>query len=452
MSEQAAGPQASPLKNAVRALRARRAVLKSLFDLELTSYYLLVGAVLLLLGIGLLEVFSASSVNNLVNGRPMLSSIQNQAISAVLGLALMWGASRLPPRAYRTLAYPALVGTVLALLLVLAVGSSHNGNKNWLIIGPLTVQPSEFAKLALVLWGADLLVRKEKLLTTWDHLLVPLVPGAVVIIALVMMGGDMGTSIIIVAIVFCLLFTAGAPGRLFSILLCSAVGLATLAILMRPSRVRRFTNFLSPENDPGGTGYQAIHAFQALASGGWFGEGLGASKQRWGQLPEVQTDMIFAIIGEELGLIGALTVLGLFLTLAYAGIRMALRTTDPFVRLVSASVTVWLAAQMMINLGAVTGVLPIAGVPLPFVSYGGSSLLPSLTAVGMLMSFARRRPEPLDPAGADAGSGGGTNAGSSGGTNAGSSAGSSGGSNASPDTVRDRGVTSERPESAPADR
>jgi cell division protein FtsW len=424
MSEQAAGSPASPLKNAVRALRARRAVLKSLFDLELTSYYLLVGAVLLLLGIGLLEVFSASSVNNLVNGRPILSSIQNQAISAVLGLALMWGASRLPPRAYRTLAYPALVGTVLALLLVLAIGSSHNGNKNWLIIGPLTVQPSEFAKLALVLWGADLLVRKEKLLTTWDHLLVPLVPGAVVIIALVMMGGDMGTSIIIVAIVFCLLFTAGAPARLFSILLCSAVGLTALAILMRPSRVRRFTNFLSPENDPGGTGYQAIHAFQALASGGWFGEGLGASKQRWGQLPEVQTDMIFAIIGEELGLIGALTVLALFLTLAYAGIRLALRTDDPFVRLVSASVTVWLAAQMMINLGAVTGVLPIAGVPLPFVSYGGSSLLPSLTAVGMLMSFARRRPEPMG----------------------------SGGIDTAPATVREQGLTAPRPESTPADR
>ncbi|MEZ0111888.1 cell division protein FtsW [Catenulispora sp. EB89] len=424
MSEQAAGAPASPLKNAVRALRARRAVLKSLFDLELTSYYLLLGAVLLLLGIGLLEVFSASSVNNLVNGRPMLSSISNQAVSASLGLALMWGASRLPPRAYRALAYPALVGTVLLLLLVLAVGSSHNGNKNWLIIGPLTVQPSEFAKLALVLWGADLLVRKEKLLTTWDHLLVPLVPGAVLIIALVMMGGDMGTSIIIVAIVFCLLFTAGAPGRLFSILLCSAVGLTALAILMRPSRVRRFTNFLSPENDPGGTGYQAIHAFQALASGGWFGEGLGASKQRWGQLPEVQTDMIFAIIGEELGLIGALTVLALFLTLAYAGIRLALRTTDPFVRLVSASVTVWLAAQMMINLGAVTGVLPIAGVPLPFVSYGGSSLLPSLTAVGMLMSFARRRPEPLDPATVEG----------------------------APSTVRDQAVTAPRPDSAPADR
>jgi cell division protein FtsW len=424
MSEQASGPPASPLKNAVRVLRARRAVLKSLFDLELTSYYLLVGAVLLLLGIGLLEVFSASSVNNMVNGRPMFSSIQNQAISAVLGLMLMWGASRLPPKAYRTLAYPALVGTVLALLLVLAIGSSHNGNKNWLIIGPLTVQPSEFAKLALVLWGADLLVRKEKLLTTWDHLLVPLVPGAVVIIALVMMGGDMGTSIIIVAIVFCLLFTAGAPGRLFSIMVASAMGLATLAILMRPSRVRRFTNFLSPENDPGGTGYQAIHAFQALASGGWFGEGLGASKQRWGQLPEVQTDMIFAIIGEELGLIGALTVLALFLTLSYAGIRMALRTDDPFVRLVSASVTVWLAAQMMINLGAVTGVLPIAGVPLPFVSYGGSSLLPSLTAVGMLMSFARRRPEPIGLPGIDT----------------------------DPATVRDRGVTAPRPESAPADR
>jgi cell division protein FtsW len=308
----------------------------------------------------------------------------------------MYVASRMPPKAYRALAYPILVGTVLLLLLVLAVGSSHNGNKNWLILGPLTVQPSEFAKLALVLWGADLLVRKEKLLKTWDHLLVPLVPGAVLIIGLVMLGGDMGTSMIIVAIVFCLLWTAGAPFRLFSILLASAVGLAALAVITRPSRFRRFTTFLNPQSDPTGSGYQALQSFHALAGGGWFGVGLGASKQTWGALPEVQTDMIFAIVGEELGLVGALTVLALFLILAYAGIRIALRTPDPFVRLTAAGVSVWLSAQMMINLGAVTGVLPIAGVPLPFVSYGGSSLLPSLTAVGMLMSFARRRPEPIE--------------------------------------------------------
>jgi cell division protein FtsW len=382
MTDQATAPANSALSTAGAHLRARRATLKSLFDLELTSYYLLLGSVLLLLGIGLMEVFSASTVNNLVNGRPMLSSIQNQAVSAGLGLPLMWLASRLPPKVYRALAYPAMVGTVALLLLVLAVGTTHNGNKNWLILGPITVQPSEFAKLALVLWGADLLVRKEKLLRTWDHLLVPLVPGAVLIIGLVMLGGDMGTSIIIVAIVFVLM---------------SAVGLAALAIITRPSRARRFTGFLNPDADPTGTGYQAVQSFHALAGGGWFGVGLGASRQKWGALPEVQTDFIFAIVGEELGLIGTLTVLALFLALAYAGIRIALRTPDPFVRLTAASVAVWLSAQMMINLGAVTGVLPIAGVPLPFVSYGGSSLLPSLIAVGMLMSFARRRLEPIDP-------------------------------------------------------
>jgi cell division protein FtsW len=395
------GP-AKALSSAGASLQARRARIKTLFDLELTSYYLLIGSVSLLLGIGLLEVFSASTVNNMVNGRPWLSSIQNQAVSAMLGIPLMWLASRLPAPVYRKLAYPAMVGTVLLLLLVLAIGSSHNGNKNWLIVGPLTVQPSEFAKLALVLWGADLLVRKEKLLKSWDHLLVPLVPGAVLIISLVMIGGDMGTSMIIVAIVFGLLWTAGAPFRLFTILLLSAVGLAALAVVTRPSRAKRFTNFLNPDADPNGTGYQAVHSFQALAGGGWFGVGLGASKQKWGTLPEVQTDFIFAIVGEELGLIGALTVLALFLTLAYAGIRIAVRTPDPFVRLTAASISVWLSSQMMINLGAVTGVLPIAGVPLPFVSYGGSSLLPSMIAVGMLMSFARRRSEPITPQTAEA--------------------------------------------------
>lgn len=395
MTDQAAGTGGTTLSAAGAKLRARRATAKTLFDLELTSYYLLLGSVTLLLGIGLLEVFSASTVNNLVNARPMLSSIENQAVSAALGLPLMWLASRLPVAVYRKLAYPAMVATVVLLILVLVIGSSHNGNKNWLIIGPLTVQPSEFAKLALVLWGADLMVRKEKLLRTWDHLLVPLIPGAVLIVGLVMLGGDMGTSIIIVAIVFGLLWTVGAPLRLFTVLLMSAVGLAALAIITRPSRARRFTGFLNPDADPTGTGYQAVQSFHALAGGGWFGVGLGASRQKWGALPEVQTDFIFAIVGEELGLIGALTILALFLALAYAGIRIASRTSDPFVQLTAASIAVWLSSQMMINLGAVTGVLPIAGVPLPFVSYGGSSLLPSMIAVGMLMSFARRRYEPI---------------------------------------------------------
>jgi cell division protein FtsW len=357
----------------------------------MAPYFMLIGATALLVGIGLLEVYSASTTNNLVTGKPELGTIAKQAASAAIGVPLLIVAARLPVRVYRLMAYPLLIVTLILLVAVLAFGQvSTGGNQNWLVIGPLTLQPSEFAKFALVLWGADLLDRKAKRLTSWDHLIVPLLPMAGVIIGLVMLGGDMGTSMVIAAIAFSLLFVAGAPARLFTVLTGGAAGLATLAVLIRPSRVRRFTEFLSSTSaDPTGTGYQAAQGFSALSSGGWFGVGLGASREKWGQLPEAQTDFIFAIIGEELGLFGALSVLALFVLVGYSGLRIALSAQDGFVRLASASVTGWLMAQTLINLGAVLGVLPIAGVPLPFVSYGGSSLLPSLAAVGMLLSFAR---------------------------------------------------------------
>jgi cell division protein FtsW len=356
----------------------------------LLPYYFLVGATFLLVGVGLLEVYSASTVHNLLTGKPELGTIERQAVSAAIGVPILIVAARLPVRFYRALAYPLLIVSLILLVLVLAVGSqSTGGNQNWLVFGPLTIQPSEFAKFALVLWGADLLARKERRLASWDHLIVPLLPMAGLIIGLVMLGGDMGTSMIIAAIAFALLWTVGAPGRLFAILTGSAAGLAAVAVLIRPSRVRRFTAFLDPAADPQGTGFQAVHSFSALSTGGWFGVGVGASREKWGSLPEAQTDFIFAIIGEELGLIGALAVLALFGMIGYAGVRIALRAEDSFVRLAAGAVTAWLTVQVMINLGAVLGILPIAGVPLPFVSYGGSSLLPSMAAVGMLVSFAR---------------------------------------------------------------
>ena len=374
----------------------------------MAPYFMLIGATTLLVGIGLLEVYSASTTNNLVSGKPELGTIAKQAMSVAIGVPLMVVAARLPVRFYRLLAYPLLLVSLLLLLLVLAFGQvSSGGNQNWLELGPLTIQPSEFAKFALVLWGADLLERKEKRLASWDHLIVPLLPMAGLIVGLVMLGGDMGTSMVIVAIAFSLLWVVGAPGRLFTVVSGGAAGLATLAVLMRPSRVRRFTEFLSSTTaDPTGTGYQAAQGFSALSSGGWFGVGLGASREKWGQLPEAQTDFIFAIIGEELGLFGTLSVLALFVVLGYAGIRIALDATDGFVRLAAAAVTGWLMAQTLINLGAVLGVLPIAGVPLPFVSYGGSSLLPSLAAIGMLLSFARSQYRGMphaDAGGADGG-------------------------------------------------
>jgi cell division protein FtsW len=359
----------------------------------LLPYYFLIGATFLLICIGLLEVYSVSTVHNLLTGSAEYGTIEQQGISVLLGIPLMFAAARLPVRFYRAIAYPLLIATLILLLLVLAVGHvGAGGNQNWLTFGSLTLQPSEFAKFALVLWGADLLARKEHVLAGWDHLTVPLLPMSGLIVGLVMLGGDMGTSIIIAAIAFALLWIVGAPGRLFAAITGSAAGLAMLAVLIRPSRVRRFTAFLNPAADPQGTGFQALHSFSALSAGGWFGVGIGASQEKWGSLPEAQTDFIFAIIGEELGLVGALAVLVLFAMIGYAGLRIALRAEDGFVRLAAGAVTAWLMAQVMINLGAVLGVLPIAGVPLPFVSYGGSSLLPSMAAVGMLISFARTGP------------------------------------------------------------
>ena len=385
-----AGTAAFTLRGALSRLRPGRRQQPDRGTHPMLPYYFLIGATFLLITVGLLEVYSASTVHNLLTGKPELGTIERQAVSAAIGVPIMIIAARLPVRFYRALAYPLLIVTLLMLLAVLALGHvSTGGNQNWLVFGPLTIQPSEFAKFALVLWGADLLARKEKRLVSWDHLIVPLLPMSGLIIGLVMLGGDMGTSMIIAAIAFALLWVVGAPGRLFAALTGSAAGLATIAVLLRPSRVRRFTAFLDPTADPQGTGFQAVHSFSALSTGGWFGVGLGASREKWGSLPEAQTDFIFAIIGEEMGLIGALAVLLLFGLIGYAGVRIALRAQDTFVRLAAGAVTAWLMAQVMINLGAVLGVLPIAGVPLPFVSYGGSSLLPSMAAIGMLVSFAR---------------------------------------------------------------
>jgi cell division protein FtsW len=378
---------------ALGAPAALRATIARHMDRAGTSYYLLFGATVLLVGLGLAEVFSASTVNNLTTGQPLYGTFVRQLIAALIGLPLMWLASRLPARVFRRLAKPLLLATIVLLLLVVVIGHKNNGNQNWLIFGPITVQPSELAKLALLLWGADLLVRRqENPVENWNQLLMPLLPGAALIVGLIMLGGDMGTSVIVGAIVLGLLWVSGVPARMFGATLLGAAVLAAIAVAMRPSRAARFTSFLDPASDPRGHGLQALHSFSTLQSGGFFGVGFGASKARWGNwLPADQTDFIFSVIGEELGLVGALTVMALFLAIGYAGLRTALYTSDAFVRLAAGGVTVWLMAQALINFGAVLGILPIAGVPLPFVSYGGSSLLPAMFAVGMLLSFARDR-------------------------------------------------------------
>jgi cell division protein FtsW len=296
---------------------------------------------------------------------------------------------------HRALAYPLLLGSVFLMCLVQVpgVGESVNGNTNWISVGgPFQLQPSEFGKLALVMWGADLLARKgdKGLLVQWKHLLVPLVPVTVLLLGLIMMGGDMGTTMILAAILFGMLWLAGAPTRLFAGVLGGAAVLALLAVVTSSNRMGRLHCIAA--SDPDNGCWQAVHGIYALASGGWFGSGLGASVEKWGELPEPHTDFIFAVTGEELGLAGTLSVLALFAALGYAGIRVAGRTEDPFVRFAAGGVTTWITAQAVVNIGAVLGLLPIAGVPLPLFSYGGSALLPTMFAIGLLICFARSEP------------------------------------------------------------
>ncbi len=378
------------VRNAYR--RARRA-----WDRPLTAYYLIVGGSSLILILGLVMVFSASQIEALQMGLPGTYFFRKQLLAAAIGSVLLVVATRLPVRSHRALAYPLLAGTVFLLVLVQVpgVGMRVHGNQNWLSVGgPFQIQPSEFAKLALVLWGADLLARKyEKgLLLQWKHLLVPLVPLVMLILGLVLIGGDMGTAIVLAAMLFGLLWLAGAPTRLFVGVLGVAGALGLLLIRTSAHRVSRFACILATEPGANDQCWQAVHGLYALASGGLFGSGLGASVEKWGQLPEPHTDFIFAVTGEELGLAGTLSVLGLFAALGYAGIRVAGRTEDPFVRFAAGSVTTWITAQAVVNIGSVLGLLPIAGVPLPLFSYGGSALLPAMFAIGLLISFARSEP------------------------------------------------------------
>ncbi|MER6101002.1 putative lipid II flippase FtsW [Streptomyces sp. NPDC001832] len=388
------GSPRSPRGGGVRRMyeQARRA-----WDRPLTAYYVILGASLLLTVLGLVMVYSASMIKALELDKPGTYFFRKQFLAAVIGAGLMALAARMPVKLHRAFAYPLLMGTVFLMVLVQVpgIGMSVNGNQNWIYLGgPFQLQPSEFGKLALVLWGADLLARKQdkRLLTQWKHMLVPLVPVAFTLLGLIMLGGDMGTAIILTAILFGLLWLAGAPTRLFAGVLAFAGAIAFVLIKTSPNRMARLDCIGASEPGPGDSCWQAVHGLYALASGGWFGSGLGASVEKWGQLPEPHTDFIFAITGEELGLAGTLSVLALFAALGYAGIRVAGRTEDPFVRYAAGGVTTWITVQAVINIGAVLGLLPIAGVPLPLFSYGGSALLPTMFAVGLMIAFAREDP------------------------------------------------------------
>ncbi len=372
-----------------------RASLKRTLDKPLTSYQLVLGVAGLLLTLGLLMVLSASSVSSLREYGSSYAIFMRQAMWVCIGLPAALLASRLPRGLIRGLSWPALIVSIIliGLTYVPGIGVTVHGNRNWISFGgPFQLQPSELAKLALVLWLSDVYARKGRLLHQWRHMLIPMVPVCLVVVGLVIGQGDLGTALVLFAIILGMLWVVGAPTRLFlGTFLIIAVTAFALASTQR-ERVDRLTGFLDPLANYGGSGWQASHGFFALATGGLWGRGIGASNQKWGGLPEAHTDYIFAIIGEEFGLFGTIVVLGLFVTLAYAGVRIAARSKDPFVRYASAAIVVWLLSQALINIGMVLGLLPVIGIPLPLISYGGSALVPTLVSLGLLMSFARHEP------------------------------------------------------------
>ena len=364
-----------------------------LLNHPLSTYYLLLGATLLLLTLGLIMVMSASSIESFRVFGSAYTLVQRQAMFAVAGVVAMLVVSRTSVQFWRGFSWALVVIAFVLLVAVLVIGREVAGQRNWIeIFGPFRLQPSEFAKLALVVWGATLLSRKGRHIDSWSKLLVPLLPVAGVMMILVLMEGDFGNTLMLAAITMGILFAAGAPLRLFAILGSALLVGVVLLTVAAPYRMERFTSWLDPAADRLGFGWQVTQGQYALGTGGFWGVGLGASREKWGSLPAASTDFIFPVIGEELGLIGTLTVLALFAILIFAIFRLAMHTDDLFVRLASVGVGSWIMVQAVLNIGAVLGILPITGVPLPLVSYGGSSLIPTLVALGMLMAFAKQEP------------------------------------------------------------
>jgi cell division protein FtsW len=340
-----------------------------------------------LVAFGLVMVYSATSASAaLANGDPAYY-LKRQAGYALIGLVLMVVATRIDYRLLRGLA-PVLVVTSLVLLLgVLALGQAVNGARRWISVGPAVFQPSELAKLALAIWAASYLTRKrppKRLAELWR----PVGILATLFTVLLLAEPDLGTAITILLMLAAMLLVAGTPVRTLGAGLSIAGAASLVVVWFQPYMRVRLFSFLNPWHDAQGAGYQIVQAMIGLGSGGPFGRGLGQSIEKANFLPEAHTDMIFAIIGEELGLVGATAVILAYAAFAYAGLKIALGCRDPFGKRLAAGLTVLVCGQAAINLAAVMGLAPLTGIPLPFVSYGGSSLVVGLASVGILLNIA----------------------------------------------------------------
>ncbi|MBT0565262.1 putative lipid II flippase FtsW [Williamsia sp. CHRR-6] len=372
-----------------------RSALGAMLRRPLASFHLVVGLTVALTVFGLIMVLSASSVEGYSKNGSAYGLFTQQVVFAVFGSVLFYFSLRLSVRFMRRIAAPALVITTVMLMLVLVpgLGNLSGGARRWFVVAGFSVQPSELVKVALCLWGSHLLASRIRDRATLRELLVPLVPVAVLICALIILEPNLSTTITIAIIVGTQLWFAGLQLRVFAGFVIAGASIAIVLAMVEGYRSERVQSFLGNIDDPLGAGYQARQARYALANGGFFGQGLGQSRAKWNYLPNAHNDFIFAIIGEELGLLGGLLVIGLFSALAYVGLRIAVRATDPFIRLLTATITVLISAQALINIGYVIGLLPVTGIQLPLLSAGGTSTFTVLVMLGLMANAARHEPE-----------------------------------------------------------
>lgn len=369
--------------------------LQNVLHHPLADAWMVASAATLLVGIGLLMGLSSSSVYAQSTGVSPYYYAIRQLIFLLIGVPAALVLSRMRERLLKPLGWVAIVFAVVLLGLVFTpLGLETKGNRAWLELGSISLQPSEFAKIALILWAASVLSMKERLLDQPKHLLIPLLPGALVVCGLVLLQGDLGTGMVTVGIVFLLLYVVGTPWLVLGSLATAAAAVVGLLVVSNQNRMRRILLFLNPPDSADlSVSQQPLSAVYALASGGWFGQGLGASKQKWGGLYDgAQNDYVFAVLGEELGLLGTLGVILLFALLGWAGFRIAIRSSSLFYRVLAGGVTGWLLLQATINIAVAMNLVPVVGVPLPFISVGGSALLANLLGAGLLIACARQEP------------------------------------------------------------
>lgn len=351
----------------------------------------LVGVVVLLLSVGIVMVYSASAIVAADRFHDPYWFLKKQLFWALLGSACFVGALRLDYRRLERLGWPLLAaaGVLLVLVLIPPLAQPINGTRRWLRLGPVSFQPAELAKLALVVYLAAWLARKRETLDDFWRGFLPPLGVAATLAALVLAQPDLGNCLTLIALTFALLYLAGSRSRHLALVVGAALPFLGLAVGLAPYRLRRITTFFDPWSDPRGSGFQIIQSWLAFGGGGLFGRGIGESKQKLFYLPEAHTDFIFAIIGEELGFVGAALVIALFVMLIWRGLRVGLRAPDPFGAYLALGITLLIAIQTLVNLGVVTGSLPTKGLPLPFISFGGSALLVTMLATGVLWNISQ---------------------------------------------------------------